>query len=408
MPLAAGALRAGFDVLGFDYDGAKVDAVNRDEAEGSTSADVDGAAASPRRRLEATTNMARTHEADAAIICVPTPLNKHGTPVLDHVLAAIDAIATSLRPGQLVVLESTTYPGTTEEVLLPRLAQSGLRVGTDYFLAFAPERVDPGNEDFPLTRIPRVVGGVTPDCTDVACALYSQLVPEVVPVSSARAAEMTKLLENSFRTVNIALVNELTRICSRWDVNIWEVIEAAKTKPFGFMPFYPGPGVGGHCIPIDPVYLSWRARESAMESRLIDLATLINAQMPAYVVRRVADALNERRKSLKGSGILVLGIAYKPNVSDTRESPALDIITELQERGAVVEFSDPHVATVSVNGTALASIDLAKATLADADCVLIVTDHEGFDWELVAREASLVVDCRNALPTGANAHVVKL
>jgi UDP-N-acetyl-D-glucosamine dehydrogenase len=362
-------------------------------------------AASP---LDVTTDMERLAEVDVAVICVPTPLNKQGDPALDAVVSAAEAIAAALHPGELVILESTTYPGTTEEVLLPRLERTGLAVGEDFFLAFAPERIDPGNKEFTLAQIPRIVGGVTPACRDVACALYSQLVEKVVPVSSARTAEMAKLLENTFRNVNIALVNELAQLCRQWGIDMWEVVSAAATKPFGFMPFYPGPGVGGHCIPVDPVYLAWRARQFGMESRFIELARYINAGMPRYVVQRIMEALNEQGKPLKSSRVLVLGVAYKPNVSDTRESPSLEIIQELRQRGAIVEYCDPYIPSITLGSATLESVSFSGVRLASADCVVVVTNHSDFDWDMVGREAQLVVDTRNALRGRDTTRVVRL
>jgi UDP-N-acetyl-D-glucosamine dehydrogenase len=303
-----------------------------------------------------------------------------------------------LRAGQLVVLESTTYPGTTEELILPMLSETGLRVGEDFFLAFSPERVDPGNRLFQTRNTPKLIGGVTPRCTRVARALYERAVEKVIPVSSTRTAEMVKLLENTFRSVNIGLVNEVALMCRRLGVDVWEVIDAAATKPFGFMPFYPGPGLGGHCIPIDPLYLSWKLKTLNYRARFIELAGEINAEMPEYWVARVVDRLNDNSKAVRGSRVLVLGVAYKKDIDDTRESPALDVIRLLHQRGAEVIYHDPHVARVKDDGVELASVPLDAATLRGADCVVIVTDHTRVDYALVAREARLIVDTRHVLP----------
>ena len=408
LPLATTAAKVGFPVVGFDRDEAKVAAVREGRLPADMLEDEASGAAIAASPLDVTTDMERLAEVDVAVICVPTPLNKQGDPALDAVVSAAEAIAAALHPGELVILESTTYPGTTEEVLLPRLERTGLAVGEDFFLAFAPERIDPGNKEFTLAQIPRIVGGVTPACRDVACALYSQLVEKVVPVSSARTAEMAKLLENTFRNVNIALVNELAQLCRQWGIDMWEVVSAAATKPFGFMPFYPGPGVGGHCIPVDPVYLAWRARQFGMESRFIELARYINAGMPRYVVQRIMEALNEQGKPLKSSRVLVLGVAYKPNVSDTRESPSLEIIQELRQRGAIVEYCDPYIPSITLGSATLESVSFSGVRLASADCVVVVTNHSDFDWDMVGREAQLVVDTRNALRGRDTTRVVRL
>jgi UDP-N-acetyl-D-glucosamine dehydrogenase len=341
------------------------------------------------------TDFGKAADADAVVICVPTPLTEHREPDLSCVREAAENIARTLRPGQLVVLESTTYPGTTEELVLPILAAGGLKVGEDFFLAFSPEREDPGNKTFSVGSIPKVVGGVTPDCTEVACALYSRVCTRVVPVSKPGAAELCKLLENIFRSVNIALVNELKMLCNRMGLDVWEIIDAAATKPFGFMPFYPGPGLGGHCIPVDPFYLTWKAREYGFTTRFIELSGEINTRMPQYVISRVMDALNDRGRALRGARVLLLGVAYKADVEDMRESPALDLIRLLGEKGAEVRYNDPHVPQFEHEGVRLESVDLSAGELAASDCVLIATAHTAYDAAFIVENARLVVDTRN-------------
>lgn len=395
LPLAAEFARGGFTVTGFDVDAERIARVNRGE---SYIPDVPAAELARHQaggRLRASADWEALREMDAISICVPTPLGKTKDPDLSYIMQAVDKVAACLRAGQLIVLESTTYPGTTDEVVLPRLADSGLRVGEDFLLAFSPERVDPGNGRFQTGNIPKIVGGVTALCTQATQALYSGCVQRVVPVSSARAAEMAKLLENTFRNVNIALVNEVALLCREFGLNVWEVIEAAASKPFGFMPFYPGPGLGGHCIPIDPVYLSWRARAAGLEPRLIEVAQQINASMPQHVVSRVADALNDGGKALRGSTVHVLGVAYKKNVSDTRESPALDILHLLARRGARVRYSDPYVPRLNEAGLELVARPVAE--VADCDCAVIAADHSAFDFDQIAALAPRIVDTRNAL-----------
>ena len=335
---------------------------------------------------------------DAILICVTTPLSKTKSPDLSYILAAVDAVRAHRRAGQLIVLESTTYPGTTTEVVLPLLEEQGLRVGRDIHLCFSPERINPGDKQHPPAKIPRVVGGVTPLCARIARELYAWVTPEVVIVSSPQAAEMVKLLENTFRAVNIGLANEVAGMCRTLGVDVWEIIEAAATKPFGFMPFYPGPGLGGHCIPIDPLYLSWKARIHGFEPRFIDLASGVNAAMPALVVSIVVDSLNARRRSVNGASVLVLGASYKRDVNDARESPALDVIERLDARGAAVSYHDPYVPILRVGHTTLRSVALDEAAVAAADCVVLVTDHTTIDYDWVARHAAAVVDTRNAIP----------
>jgi UDP-N-acetyl-D-glucosamine dehydrogenase len=388
--------RAGYAVIGLDVDAERVAAVN---AGRSYLPDVDEgelAGLVAARRLAATGDAARLARVDAVLICVPTPLGKTKAPDLSYILAAVDVVRARLRPGQLVVLESTTYPGTTREVVLPALASTGLAVGRDFHLCFSPERVNPGDRVNTLARIPRVLGGVTPGCAEAAAALYGAVSPEIRIVSSPEAAEMVKLLENTFRAVNIGLVNELALMCRSFGLDVWEIIDAAASKPFGFMPFYPGPGLGGHCIPIDPLYLSWKARVHGFEPRFIELAHHVNSAMPRHVVGLVQDALNTRGRTLKGARVLVLGVAYKPDVNDARESPALEVITELERRGAEVAFHDPHVPEVTVGGRRRASVPLDADGVAAADCVVVVTDHSAVDYKELVASARLVVDTRNA------------
>ena len=399
LPLVLRFGEVGFQVMGFDIDQSKVEHLNGGSSyiEHVPSARVHALIAS--RRFEATADLRRLAEPDAVIICVPTPLTRHREPDLRYVESTADAVAAALRRDQLVCLESTTYPGTTDEIVLPRLEARGLQVGKDFFLAFSPEREDPGNALFDTATIPKVVGGITPDCLALATALYAQAIKQIVPVTSTRVAEATKILENVYRAVNIALVNELKIAFERMDINVWDVIEAAKTKPFGFQPFYPGPGLGGHCIPIDPFYLTWKAREYGVATRFIELAGEINSGMPAYVIHRLMDALNDRGKALKASRILVLGAAYKKDTDDPRESPGLEIMEELIQKGATVEYSDPHLPRlpfVRRHKIDLASVPLTETSLRQYDAVVLVTDHSRFPYELIHRHARLIVDSRNA------------
>jgi UDP-N-acetyl-D-glucosamine dehydrogenase len=396
LPLAVEAAAAGLRTVGLDLDEAKVSSIQAGrsyipdvESEQVHQLVADGL-------LTATTCPQVLADADAIIICVPTPLRKTREPDISAIVAASERIASHLRPGSLVVLESTTYPGTTEEVLLPMFQAGGMKVGTDFFLAFSPERVDPGNKQYNTRTITKIVGGVTPTCTEMALALYRTFIANVVPVSSAKVAETAKLLENTFRSVNIALVNELSLMCRHLGVDVWEVIQAASTKPFGFVPHYPGPGIGGHCIPLDPFYLSWKARIHGYEARFIGLAGEINSSMPRHVVSLVSDALNAHRKCVNGSRVLVLGAAYKRDVGDTRESPALEIISMLAQRGANVRYNDPYVPSVSADGVELRSVPLTAAEVSLADCVVIVTDHSAYDYHWLVANANLVVDTRNA------------
>jgi UDP-N-acetyl-D-glucosamine dehydrogenase len=399
LPLAMTFCRGGFRVLGFDIDTAKAAALNRGE---SYIGHIPSAEVKQLRaggKFEATADFSRVKEADAILICVPTPLAEHHEPDLSFIVDTGKSLAPHLRAGQLVVLESTTYPGTTEEVLGPELEAGGLRAGKDFLLAYSPEREDPGNADFSTGRIPKVVGGCTPEALDAADALYRAVVVSTVRVSNARTAEAVKLLENIFRGVNIALVNELKLIYTKMGIDIWEVIEAAKTKPFGFMPFYPGPGLGGHCIPIDPFYLTWKAREYGVSTRFIELAGEINTAMPAHVVGALMNVLNDQGRALKGARVLVLGVAYKPNVGDPRESPGLTLIDLLQERGAEVDYSDPFVPALPRTrkyDLALKSVAMTAQSLASYDAVLIATAHDAFDYSFIVQHARLVLDTRNA------------
>jgi UDP-N-acetyl-D-glucosamine dehydrogenase len=396
LPLAVEFGRAGFSVVGIDTD---LDRVGALQAGRSCTPDLPSeelAALMRAGRYEATSEYRVLDTADVVIICVPTPLRKSKDPDISFILAAASEVAARFHPGQLIVLESTTYPETTEELLLPVFQARGARLGEDLFLAFSPERIDPGNPTFKVGDIPKVVGGVTPQCTRLAAALYRQIVPRVHEVSSPKVAELAKLYENVFRNVNIALANEFALMCRRLGVSTKEVIDAAATKPFGFMPFYPGPGIGGHCIPVDPLYLSWKLRLDGYESRFIALADEINRGMPSYVVDLVAEALNERRHCLNGAQILVLGVAYKRGVGDMRESPAIEVIKRLTEKGASVAYADPRVPAFAADGVSLKAVDLTAEAVAAADCVLILTDHPEFDYRRIVDQAALVVDTRNA------------
>ncbi|HKP54903.1 MAG TPA: nucleotide sugar dehydrogenase [Chloroflexia bacterium] len=398
LPLAVDFAHAGFNVVALDLDESKVESIKagRSYIKDIESADVQRAVASGK--LHATTDYAALREADTVSICVPTPLRKTKDPDISYIVSATESLADNFRPGQLIVLESTTYPGTTDEVILPRLSAGGYVVGEDFFLAFSPERVDPGNPHFKTSNIPKVIGGVTPRCRELASALYSHVVERIVPVSSTSTAEMVKLLENTFRAVNIGMANELAIMCAKLGIDVWEVIDAAATKPFGFMPFYPGPGLGGHCIPIDPHYLSWKLKTLDYKARFIELASEINTDMPLYVLDLVADALNDHAKPLRGSRVLVLGVTYKRDVEDVRESPAVDIINLLSSKGAHVDYHDPYAQTLQVaeDQPSLKTIDLSEEALQRYDAVVITTDHSSYDWEWIAANAMLLVDTRNA------------
>ena len=406
LPLARAFAAQGISVLGFDVDPAKVIKLQRGESYIGHIGD-EAVREMKDRGFEATDRFVRLDEPDAIIICVPTPLTEAREPDLAYVVKSAEAIAERLRPGQLVVLESTTYPGTTRDVVLPILESRGLRAGRDFFLAYSPEREDPGNPNFSAPTIPKVVGGIDEASLEAAVALYGPVVVRVVPVSSPEVAEACKILENTYRAVNIALVNELKMLYDRMDINVWEVIEAAKTKPFGFQAFYPGPGLGGHCIPIDPFYLTWVARQHGMATRFIELAGEINTGMPAYVVSRVADALNDRRKPIKGSKVTLLGMAYKKDVDDPRESPGFELMELLLKKGAEVNYNDPHIPVLPrmrhYPNLRMGSQDLTAEFLRDQDCVVVVTDHSAYNWAWIAEHAPLIVDTRNALRDQASA-----
>ena len=410
LPLAVTLANAGFHVVGIDLTPEKVAQVRAGESyiEDVPSEDIRRLISAGK--LEASTSFDALARVDGVSICVPTPLRKTGDPDLSFIISATQALRPHLHAGMVVILESTTYPGTTREMLLPELQATGLKVGEDLFLAFSPERVDPGRTDWTTLNTPKVIGGLTPACTEVAAAMYGGAMQNIVRVSSVEVAEMTKLLENTFRAVNIAMVNEMALMCNRLGIDVWEVIEAAASKPFGFMKFTPGPGLGGHCIPIDPLYLSWKLKSVKYTARIIDLASEINTGMPRYVVARVQDSLNEIGKALKGTRMLVLGVAYKPNISDTRESPALDVIGLLREKGAEVSFYDPFVPVIEHEGWGMRSVTDVLAAAKASDCVVIVTDHAGLDYEAIARAAPLVFDSRNALRGGTpeGARVVRL
>lgn len=405
LPLTLAFTKAGRRVIGFDIDPAKTEAITAGRSYIDSIPTADVAAARATGRLDATTDFARVAETDAVILCVPTPLDAHLEPNLSYVRDTLDAVCPHLAPGHLVSLESTTYPGTTEEEVVPRVRARGLEPGRDVFVVYSPEREDPGNTTFTTTRIPKVVGGLTPACLAAGVTLYEAAFETVVPVSSCKVAELTKLLENIYRAVNIGLVNEMKVVATAMGIDIWEVIRAAATKPFGFTPFYPGPGLGGHCIPIDPFYLTWKAREFDFHTEFIELAGKINSQMPYFCVAKLARALNDREKAIKGSTVLVIGVAYKADVNDMRESPALKVISLLLERGANVRYHDPHVPALEPGhglDVAMTSVPLDDAELAGADVVAVVTAHSGIDWAHVADVAGLVVDFRNAVPRGEN------
>jgi UDP-N-acetyl-D-glucosamine dehydrogenase len=401
LPLAVELARAGYRVLGFDVNPDVVDGLNDGRSHVKDVTEAQLQKAMECGRFSATTDMARLSETDAISICVPTPLSKFKDPDVSYIVAATEAVKKHLRRGQAIVLESTTYPGTTREILLPALESTGLTVGHDFFLAFSPERVDPGNPKYGTRNTPKVVGGITADCQRVAVALYQPAIDTLVPVSTTEAAELVKLLENTFRSVNIGLVNEMAIVCDKLGVNVWEVIEAAATKPFGFMKFLPGPGLGGHCIPIDPHYLAWKMRGLNYKTRFIDLAGELNTEMPLFWVRKLSEALNSQGKAVQGASVFVLGVAYKRDIEDIRESPALDIIRLLEGQGAKVTYFDPHVPRFREDGHEFRSVELTPDRVAAADCVMVVTDHSSVDYRMVKRHAKLVVDTRNAIPNEA-------
>jgi len=406
LPLAVEFAKAGFDVTGIDLSDSKVARINAGD---SYVGDVSNATLGPlvkSGKLKATSDFSAIRDLDTVNICVPTPLRKTKDPDMSFIVSACGEIAQFLHAGMLVVLESTTYPGTTDELVLPMLEQGGLKAGQDFFLCFSPERVDPGNPKYNTSNIPKVVGGVTPACSEMGRLFYAQALQHVVAVSSTQVAEMVKLLENTFRMINIGLANEMALMCDRMGINVWEVIDAAATKPFGFMPFYPGPGLGGHCIPIDPFYLSWKTKQAGIEARFIELAGYINGQMPHFVADKIQNALNDHAKPVKGSHVHVMGVAYKKNIEDIRESPALDIMLLLKRRGARLTFSDPHVPRLELEGEQLKSED--ASLVASADCTVVVTDHSAFDYRKIADEAKLIVDTRNALKGISSPKIVRL
>ena len=408
LPLMLRYCEVGYKVIGFDVDQSKVDLLSKGKSyiEHISSQSIENSLA---QGFEATIDFSRVAEADALILCVPTPLNKYREPDLSYVLNTTDSLVPYLRSGQVVSLESTTYPGTTDEELLPRIESRGMRVGKDIFLVYSPEREDPGNPNFTTRTIPKVCGGHTSACLEVGLALYGQVIDKVVPVSSTRAAELTKLLENIHRAVNIGLVNEMKVVADKMDIDIHEVIRAAATKPFGFVPYYPGPGLGGHCIPIDPFYLTWKAREYGIHTRFIELAGEVNSSMPDYVIAKVTSALNLVKKAINGSKILVLGIAYKKNVDDMRESPSVILMEKLRDLGADIAYSDPHISVFPVmreHRFKLTSIQLTAESLSSFDCVLLATDHDKFDYELIKENAKLIVDSRGRYLAAAD-HIVK-
>jgi UDP-N-acetyl-D-glucosamine dehydrogenase len=407
LPLATEFARSGFEVVGLDVLQHKVESLNMGV---SYIKDVPTEALEPlvnEGKFRATSDFSIIAELDTVNICVPTPLRKTKDPDMSYIVSACQEVAKYLHPGMLIILESTTYPGTTDELVLPLLERPDMRVGEDFFLCFSPERVDPGNPKFQTSNIPKVVGGVTPACTEMGSIFYQQALDKVVPVSSSKVAEMVKLLENTFRMINIGLANELAMMCERMGIDVWEVIEGAATKPFGFMPFYPGPGLGGHCIPIDPFYLSWKTKQAGIEARFIELAGYINGQMPHFVVDKVQNALNQQSKPVRGSHVHILGIAYKRDIDDCRESPALDIIHLLKQLGAVVTYTDPYVSSVNTDGGLMSSVDETEARRR-ADCVVIVTDHAKFDYAALVKEARLILDTRNALKGYKSETIIRL
>ncbi|MDP3919740.1 MAG: nucleotide sugar dehydrogenase [Candidatus Omnitrophota bacterium] len=409
LPLAEAFASKGFGVTGIDTDEGRLSAISRSR---SYIADIPSKALSKvlkSGRLRAVDSTAVLSDMDVIIVCVPTPLNRVKDPDISAIVAVTEKVKATLHPGQLVILESTTYPGTTDEVILPKLEESGLKVGHDFFLCFSPERIDPGNEKFKTRDIPKVVGGITKVCTALGCDLYSKITPEVVPVSSSRTAEMTKLLENTFRIVNIGLINELARAAGSLGVNIWEAVDAAKTKPFGYMPFYPGPGIGGHCIGVDPLYLSWKARVHGTDLHFIELARRMNAEMPRYVVSQAVYALNKHLgKAISRSKVLLLGVSYKKDVSDTRESPAIDILKELNSLGSRVSYHDPYVPEIKVESVSLRSVSLTPANLKKQDLIILTTDHSKFNYTSIVRNSRLIYDTRNALKKYKSSNIVRL
>ena len=407
LPLAVEFAKAGFSVTGIDVQQSRADRLNRGESYIQDVPSSEIADLVQKKRFHATTDFSVVRELDTINICVPTPLRKTKDPDMSFIVSAAEEIAKHAHPGLLIILESTTYPGTTDELLLTTFEKEGFKAGTDFFLCFSPERVDPGNPVYQTSNTPKVVGGITPACTAMGAHFFSQALEKVVPVSNTRVAEMVKLLENTFRMINIGLVNEMALMCDGMGINVWEVIDAAATKPFGFMPFYPGPGLGGHCIPIDPFYLSWKTKQSGIEARFIELAGYINGNMPHFVADKIQNALNDHSKPVRGSRVHVAGVAYKRNIDDMRESPALDVILLLKKRGATVTYSDPFVPKLQLDGISLQSESLLESA-AEADCVVIITDHSSFDYKGLLGSAKLVVDTRNAMKGFDSAKIVRL
>lgn len=408
LPLAIEMAQAGFQITGIDIDSTRVESVN---AGISYVPDVPSESLFRLvidEKLKASQSLAVVQSLDTISICVPTPLRKSKDPDLSYVIASVEAVQNHLRPGQLIVLESTTYPGTTRELVLPILEKSGLVVGQDFFLAYSPERIDPGNRTNVTRNIPKVISGITPRCTELATLFYQQFIETMVPVCSTESAEMVKLLENTFRSVNIALVNEVAMMCHKFNIDVWEVIDAAKTKPFGYMPFYPGPGLGGHCLPVDPYYLTWKAKINGFQPQLIEIAALINSQMPHFTVSRILDALNEKQKSVKGSKILGIGVAYKRDTNDVRESPAIEVLDSLRRKGAQVFYSDPHVSSIKLDGHTYASVPCDPETLRSMDCAIILTDHSVFDYATIVAHSAVIVDSRNVLKDFPRTNIVSL
>ncbi|MFH1387058.1 MAG: nucleotide sugar dehydrogenase [bacterium] len=408
LPLAVEFAKAGFEVIGIEQNPKRKQMINNGGNYIPDVSDDELKQAVENGKLIALDDFSRLGKVDAICICVPTPLDKNKQPDISYVKAVTQHLSKTIRKEQLIVLESTTYPGTTEEIILPKLASSGLKVGEDFFLVFSPERVDPGNEKYKTKDIPKVIGGVTPKCSEMAKLLYSQFLKDIQVVSSPRVAEMEKLLENVFRSVNIALVNEMAILCKKMGIEIWEVIAAAKTKPYGFMPFYPGPGIGGHCIPLDPFYLSWKAKEYNLNTRFIELAGEINDRMPEYVVQLVQDGLNQAKKSINGAKILVLGMAYKKDIGDWRESPALNIFEILEQKSAEVSYNDPLILNVKIAGKQRSSIGLTDEILQKMDCVVIATDHSAYDYEIIVNNSKLIIDTRNATSSTKNQQSTKI
>ncbi|MFN2188309.1 MAG: nucleotide sugar dehydrogenase [Candidatus Promineifilaceae bacterium] len=408
LPLALAFAQAGFQLVGVDLDESKVIDLNNGVSYIDDVSSQELSEVVKSGLFRATTDYAELAGVDAISICVPTPLRKTGDPDISYIIQAAESIAEVGGRGKLIILESTTYPGTTEEVILPRLISNGDVIGRDVFLAFSPERIDPGRTDYTIFTTPKVIGGVTEDCLEVSLCLYSTIVKDVVPVSSTATAEMVKLLENTFRAVNISLVNEVALMCDKLDLDVWEVVTAAATKPYGFTPFFPGPGMGGHCIPVDPMYLSWKLRTLNYKARFIDLAAEVNGQMPSFVVSKVVDALNDEKKALNGTKILILGVAYKPNVNDVRESPAADVMHLLLDKGAEVEYHDPYISHLEYEGLDQFAVDLTADVLAEADCVLVLTHHDIYDWGMIADSSQLIVDTRHAIKRKGKARLVYL